>query len=162
LTEAEPILGGNDGSVDAATIERARALALKALAPIEPFPAVDHLGFVGGTASTTAAIVRARRGAFTTQALTRSDLQHVLTRLCGMSLQQRKEVVGMKPQRADILPAGIIILETVMDLVKREAAVATTADLLLGYLLQQHDLAEPAGQRTPMLAGSETRRGFRG
>jgi exopolyphosphatase / guanosine-5'-triphosphate,3'-diphosphate pyrophosphatase len=162
LTEAEPILAGNDGAVDAATIERARASALKALAPIEPFPAVDHLAFVGGSASTTAAILRARRGAFTSHALSRNDLQHVLTRLCGMSLQQRKEVVGMKPQRADILPAGIIILETVMDLIKRETAVATTADLLLGYLLQQHDLAEPAGQRTPMLAGSDTRRGFRG
>lgn len=161
LTEAEPILAGNDGAVDAATIERARAIAHKELAPIAQYPPVDHLAFVGGTATTTAAIIRARSGSFTSYGLTRSDLQHVLTRLCGMSLEQRREVVGMKPQRADILPAGIIVLETVLDLVKQESAVATTADLLLGFLLQQHDLAEPAGQRPSLIGASDTRKGFR-
>jgi exopolyphosphatase/pppGpp-phosphohydrolase len=45
----------------------------------------------------------------------------------------------MKAQRADILPAGIIVLDTVLDLIKRDAAVATAADLLLGFLLQQRD-----------------------
>jgi exopolyphosphatase/pppGpp-phosphohydrolase len=43
----------------------------------------------------------------------------------------------MKPQRADILPAGIIVLDSVLEILGKERATATTADLLLGYLLAQ-------------------------
>jgi len=77
-----------------------------------------------------------------------------------MTIKERKEVPGMKPQRADILPGGIIVLDTVLDIVKRDIVVATAADLLLGFLLQQRDAGTiAAGQRQPVLAGSETRRG---
>jgi exopolyphosphatase / guanosine-5'-triphosphate,3'-diphosphate pyrophosphatase len=160
LTEAVPELAGRDGVVALGTIERARAIARQALEPIRDYPAIERLALVGGTATTTAAIVRGRKGNITSFALTRSNLQDVLVRLCGMTLKERKEVVGMKPQRADILPAGIIVLDTVLDIVKRDTVVATTADLLLGFLLQQRDSgAIGAGQRQPAHAGSETRRG---
>ena len=64
----------------------------------------------------------------------------------------------MRAQRADILPAGIIILDAALEALGRDDAIATTADLLLGVLLQERDAA---GQRQPLPAGSETRRGFR-
>jgi exopolyphosphatase/guanosine-5'-triphosphate,3'-diphosphate pyrophosphatase len=161
LTEAVPALAGRDGVVDLTTIERARAIARQALAPLRDYEPAERLAFVGGSATTTAAIVRARKGKIASYTVTRADLQKVLVRLCALSLKERKEVVGMKPQRADILPGGIIVLDTVMDIVKRDVAVATTADLLLGFLLLQRD-ATPAmgGQRQPMHAGSESRRGF--
>jgi exopolyphosphatase / guanosine-5'-triphosphate,3'-diphosphate pyrophosphatase len=66
-----------------------------------------------------------------------------------MSLRERKEIPGMKPQRADILPGGIIVLDTVLDIVKRDAAVATAADLLLGFLLQQRDAAPATAHPHP-------------
>jgi exopolyphosphatase/guanosine-5'-triphosphate,3'-diphosphate pyrophosphatase len=162
LTEAVPELAGQDGVVDLATIERARAIAREALAPLRDFPAIERLAFVGGSATTTAAIVRGRKGKIASYTVTRADLQKVLVRLCGMTLRERKEVVGMKAQRADILPGGIIVLDTVFDLLKRDAAVATTADLLLGFLLQQRDAAGgvQAGQRPPAHAGSDIRRGY--
>lgn len=160
LTEAVPELAGRDGVVALDTIERARAIARQALAPIRDYPAVERLALVGGTATTTAAIVRGRKGQLASFTLARANLQKVLERLCGMTLKERKEVVGMKPQRADILPSGIIVLDTVLDIVKRDTVVATTADLLLGFLLQQRDSgAIGAGQRQPTHAGSETRRG---
>jgi exopolyphosphatase/guanosine-5'-triphosphate,3'-diphosphate pyrophosphatase len=145
LTEAVPELAGRDGVVDLTTIDRARAIARQALAPLRDFPAVERLAFVGGTATTTAGIVRGRRAKVSSFSMTRADLQKVLVRLCGMTLKERKEVAGIKPQRADILPGGIIVLDTVLDIVKRDAAVATSADLLLGFLLQQRD-ALPATQ----------------
>ena len=158
LTEKVPELGGRDGIVDLATIERARAIARQALSQISDFDAVQRLAFVGGTATTTAAIVRGRKGKIASYTLTRADLQKVLVLLCGLSLKQRKEIVGMKPQRADILPGGIIVLDTVLDLVKRDLVVATTADLLLGFLLQQRDAgAVMAEHRMPAHAGSNGR-----
>jgi exopolyphosphatase/guanosine-5'-triphosphate,3'-diphosphate pyrophosphatase len=160
LTEAVPELAGLDGVVDLSTIDRARAIARQALAPLRDFPSVERLAFVGGSATTTASIVRGRKGKIASYTVTRADLQKVLVRLCGMDLKQRKEVVGMKPQRADILPGGIIVLDTAMDIVKRDAAVATTRDLLLGFLLQQRDEAgAAAGQRPLVHAGSDGRRG---
>jgi exopolyphosphatase/pppGpp-phosphohydrolase len=64
-------------------------------------------------------------------------------------LKERKEIPGIKAQRADILPGGIIVLDTVLDIVKRDAAVATAADLLLGFLLQQRDAAPPPAHTHP-------------
>lgn len=160
LTEAVPELAGRDGVAASDSIERARAIAHEALEPIRNYPTIERLAFVGGTATTVASIVRGRRGKIASFTLTRANLQEVLTRLCGMTLEERKNVVGMKPQRADILPGGIVVLDTVLDIVKREMVVATTADLLLGFLLQQRDSgAIGAGQRQPVHAGSETRRG---
>jgi exopolyphosphatase / guanosine-5'-triphosphate,3'-diphosphate pyrophosphatase len=146
LTEALPLLGGDDGVVDLDTIEDARKRVRAALAPIVDFPKVEHLAFVGGTATTTAALIRGKRTLFETYEISRSDLQRALVRLCGLPLEERKKLDGMKPQRADILPAGIIVLETVLDLVAHDRATVTTADLLLGYLLEQRD-HERAGRQ---------------
>jgi exopolyphosphatase/guanosine-5'-triphosphate,3'-diphosphate pyrophosphatase len=148
LTEAVPELAGRDGVVDLTTIERARAIARQALAPLRDFAHVERLAFVGGSATTTAGIVRGRRAKVASFSMTRADLQKVLVRLCGMTLRERKEVAGMKPQRADILPGGIIVLDTALDILKRDSAVATAADLLLGFLMQQRDGA-PATQAHP-------------
>jgi exopolyphosphatase / guanosine-5'-triphosphate,3'-diphosphate pyrophosphatase len=139
LTEAVPALAGRDGVVDLETIERAREIARSALVPVADFRPIDRLVFVGGSATTTAAIVRAKKSAFERYEVTRSDLQGTLERLCAMPYEDRRNIVGMKPQRADILPAGIIVLETMLDSVKQTHALVTTADLLLGYLLEQRD-----------------------
>jgi len=139
LTEAVPTLAGRDGVVDLDTIERARSIAREALAPIAGFRAIEKLAFVGGSATTAACVVRGKKTKIERFELTRVDLQRTLVRLCALSYKERKEIVGMKPQRADILPAGIIVLETALDLLGRDRATATTADLLLGYLLQQRD-----------------------
>ncbi|HEY4433880.1 MAG TPA: hypothetical protein VGM99_05715 [Candidatus Cybelea sp.] len=101
--------------------------------------------------------MRGKRSLLQAFPLDRTALQRVLGMLLKMPLEERRQVVGMKPQRADILPAGIIVLETAMELVKCETAVATTADLLLGVLLLERD----AGQHHAAPAAPKTRRGFR-
>ena len=161
LTEALPGLTGRDGSVDDATIERARAIAREKLAPLAECEPVERLAFVGGSATTTAAIVRARKGMVGSYRLTRADLNAVLARLCAMTLDQRKKVIGMKPPRADILPAGIIVLDAVLEATKLDEAIATTSDLLLGITLQHRDATGPlAGEAELARAGSRIPKGL--
>ena len=158
LSEAVPALTGREGSVDEASISRARELAREGLATLRDCAAVERLALVGGSATTAAAIARERKVPQVATPLTRSDLQRVLDLVVKMPLEARKGIVGMKPQRADILPAGIIVLDEALEMLGQDRAVATTADLLLGILLQERDAG---GQRSPALARSETRKGFR-
>jgi exopolyphosphatase / guanosine-5'-triphosphate,3'-diphosphate pyrophosphatase len=139
LTEAVPALAGRSATPDASALAAARKLARDALAPLKDLGAIERLAYVGGSATTTAAIVRGRASPVTAFTLTRADLQRTLERLLRLTLDERKRVVGMKPQRADILPGGIIVMETALELLERDEAVATTADLLLGILLQERD-----------------------
>jgi exopolyphosphatase/guanosine-5'-triphosphate,3'-diphosphate pyrophosphatase len=159
LTEAVPALGGKDGGVDAATVERARKIARNALAPLSDCGDLERLAFVGGTATTTAAIVRERPAPAASQTLARTDLQRIFELLLTMKLDERKKVVGMRAQRADILPAGIIVLDEALAVLKRDQAIATTNDLLLGILLQERDAA--GGPAQPARGASEMRKEFR-
>jgi exopolyphosphatase/guanosine-5'-triphosphate,3'-diphosphate pyrophosphatase len=134
-----PVLAGHDGILDLDTIAKAKAIARKALEPMDSFRKVEKLAFVGGSATTTASVVYGKKTKFERILLSRTDLQRTLVRLAGMSNKERRNVIGMKPHRADILPAGIIVLETALEMLGHETAVATTADLLVGYLLQQRD-----------------------
>ena len=115
LTEAVPALAGRDGTIDDAEIAKAREIARQALEPLTECAAVERLAFVGGTATTAAAIVRGRRMPVASFRLTRADLQRTLERLLAMKLENRKAVTGIKPQRADILPAGIIVLDAALE-----------------------------------------------
>ena len=149
LTEALPAMTGRDGAVDDATVERARALAREALAPISDCDPVERVALVGGSATNAAAIVRGRRGPLPAFSLTREDLARLLKRLCGLGLDERRAIREMKPQRADILPAGIVVLDTALEILKLDAGVATTSDLLLGVMLQHRDAAGPAAGEIP-------------
>ena len=125
LTEAVPALAGREGHVDDSAVANARKLAHEALAPVTENGPVERLAFVGGSATTTAAIVRGKAAPVLSHPLTRADLQRTLDRLLGMTLEERKRVAGMKAQRADILPAGIIALDCVLELLGRDEGGAT-------------------------------------
>jgi exopolyphosphatase/guanosine-5'-triphosphate,3'-diphosphate pyrophosphatase len=137
LTEEVPELGGRSGPVPAEALVRARTNALAALAPLARFERGIKIGIVGGSATTTAAIVADGAADFDTAPVSRADLQRVLARICSMDLDQRKRVRGMRPQRADILPAGIVILDTALELLEAQTAIASRWDLLLGVLLER-------------------------
>lgn len=156
LTEALPKMAGRDGAVDAATIESARELAHEALEPMKACDPVERVALVGGSASTAAGILRGRRGILPAFRLTRDDLQSLLARLCGMTLDERKAVPGIKPQRADILPAGMVVLDAALENAGVAESVATTSDLLLGVMLQHRDATTPAAGE-----GGFARAGFR-
>jgi exopolyphosphatase / guanosine-5'-triphosphate,3'-diphosphate pyrophosphatase len=159
LTEAVPALAGRDGSVDDATIAQAREIAREALKPIAEYASIEKLAFVGGSATTTVAILKGRRALVASYPLRRADLQRTLEQLVSMKLEDRKKIAGMKPQRADILPGGIIVLDTALELLGRDDAIATTADLPLGILLQERDAA--GGPEQAPRAAAPPQRAFR-
>jgi exopolyphosphatase/guanosine-5'-triphosphate,3'-diphosphate pyrophosphatase len=127
--------------VNEEAVGKARALARDALKPLTEHGSVERVAFVGGSATTAATIMRGKPSPITSYPVTRAELQRTLERLLAMTLDERKKVVGMKAQRADILPAGVIVLDTALEMLEQERAIATTADLLLGILLQERDAA---------------------
>ncbi len=46
--------------------------------------------------------------------LTRGELETILTHLCSLSLEERRKIPGLNPERADIIPAGALILLTIL------------------------------------------------
>jgi exopolyphosphatase/guanosine-5'-triphosphate,3'-diphosphate pyrophosphatase len=139
LTEAVPILGGDRGAIDDASMADAMARAVAILAPVGALPAVDRLVFVGGSATTAAAILRGNRDPFESFELSRTNLRLALAQLRALNLDARRRLPGMNPQRADILPAGLILLDAIFALAGHERATVSTSDLLYGYLLAQRE-----------------------
>ncbi len=135
LTETCPGLAGTGGPVEASTVARARDIARATLAPMRDFPPIDRLALVGGSATTAASLMRGDRTPFVTAGIARADVMGTLARLCAMPLAERQLLPGMNPQRADILPAGLIVLDAVFELTALASATATSSDLLMGYLL---------------------------
>jgi exopolyphosphatase/guanosine-5'-triphosphate,3'-diphosphate pyrophosphatase len=139
LTEHFPALAGKCGPMDAQTREAAHATAREALRAIALLPKVEEVLCVGGSATTALAVMAGGDNGEKRDDLTRDDLQRLFVQLCGMDLEARKRLPGMRPQRADILPAGIVILDVVLESAGLSRGRVAPGDLLLGVLLQERE-----------------------
>jgi exopolyphosphatase / guanosine-5'-triphosphate,3'-diphosphate pyrophosphatase len=138
LTENVPALTGANGPVDSSSAANARALVRSILEPLPSLPHVDEILCVGGSATTALAVLHPGE-TDAGDAFTRDDLKRVFDLLCGLELEARKRLPGMRPQRADILPAGVIILDVVLELTGHDGGRIARGDLLLGTLLQERE-----------------------
>jgi exopolyphosphatase/guanosine-5'-triphosphate,3'-diphosphate pyrophosphatase len=88
---------------------------------------------VGGTAFTAAAMVAgaALRDGVRMSAAERARL---LDELLERDLAARKELPFIRPQRADILPAGIVIIDEACRILGRPDVTVSVDDLLAGFL----------------------------
>jgi exopolyphosphatase / guanosine-5'-triphosphate,3'-diphosphate pyrophosphatase len=68
--------------------------------------------------------------------LTLADLAHLEERLAGMPVLERRHVVGLDPERADVIVAGTVILETVLDLAGLNEVTVSEHDILYGMVLE--------------------------
>jgi len=57
-------------------------------------------------------------------------------RLAGMPLEERQKISGLQPARADIIPAGVTILEAVMDSLQVKHITVSDSDILEGIILR--------------------------
>ena len=145
LGEAFPALLTASNSADAeALVAHARAVAAKILEPLRLFTHADTVIVVGGTATTTAAIL-SRPFQRQRTVLTRDELYALTLRLVQLGLPDRRRVRGMRPQRADILPAGLIVIDVALESVRHAFCHVGRTDLLLGYLVE----AMARSQRRP-------------
>ena len=141
LTETFPALNGSAAPAGNDVVNQARAFARSVLFAVREAPHVEQVLFVGGSATTTAAMLRIADPSTTANgtSFSRAALAQLFNRLCAIDLEARKQLPGMRPQRADILPAGIILIDSVLELLGHERATVAKADLLLGVLLQEHE-----------------------
>lgn len=150
LTERIPELTGANGVVSESARDAAYEAARTVLAPMRELPRIDRMLCVGGSATTSAAILGGGGGAREPAEFGREDLRALLGRLCERHLAARKRLPGMRPQRADILPAGIIVLDVALECAGHAGAVVANGDLLLGTLLQERERIagdEPIGRQ---------------
>lgn len=139
LTERFPELSGASGAVSPDALRRARVQASLALAPLDAWARVERLAIVGGTATNAVALLRAESAGFATHPLARADAERALVTLCGLSLEERKALPGINPQRADILAGGLLVVDALFDRAGVDVATVCTSDVLMGYLLIQHE-----------------------
>lgn len=79
------------------------------------------------------------------QVLSGSDVSDILEMLAGLPLDKRREVVGLHPERAGVIVAGALILETVLALAGLDRMTVSEHDILYGILRDTHrGLFEPA------------------
>ena len=143
LTERFPDLAGksaglNGSSAQAArgSAERARAEAAAILAPLAELRSVSEVRTVAGTPLTIGAIAFGSTvDDVSGRLLARNAIEDVIDRLLGLDLEARKAVPGMIAQRADVLPAGGLIVSEALRLLGLAEARLESDDLLLGFLL---------------------------
>jgi exopolyphosphatase / guanosine-5'-triphosphate,3'-diphosphate pyrophosphatase len=146
LAERHPELLGSAALVPA---ERARVLAeakadaATVLAPFASAPPPARLVVVGGSAFTAAAMVAQAplRDGVTITAAQRAEL---LDALLSRDLEARKALPFIRPQRADILPAGIAIIDEACRILGVPDVTVSVDDLLAGYLASPaYDVKNP-------------------
>lgn len=94
------------------------------------------LVFVGGTADTAARMLHAYDpGASIHVATVRTeDLEDLLRLTVSLPTEQRKRLHGLPESRADILPAGLIIIDEIARFAGHDELMVSESDMLVGYL----------------------------
>jgi len=69
--------------------------------------------------------------------LTRAAVDESLAQFAGMSLSKRRRVVGLKPDRADIIVAGTLVVQQVMARLKIETLTVSVNGLREGLFLEK-------------------------
>ncbi len=136
LSERHPeLLGARpiDRSSRVTLVARARADADAILAPLAGFAPFDALLAVGGTVFTAAAML-ARDPARDGVTISREQRCRLVDDLLARDLQARRAMAHIRPQRADILPAGLIIVDAACERLRIDALQVSHADLLAGYV----------------------------
>ncbi|MDR1159272.1 MAG: Ppx/GppA family phosphatase [Syntrophomonadaceae bacterium] len=94
--------------------------------------------FVGGTATTLAAVKKKlrkyERSEIHGQILTKNEIQELYTSLKKLSMEQKKRLPGLQPERADIIVPGAMIVYSIMDFFEKELMQVSGSDILEGII----------------------------
>jgi Exopolyphosphatase len=135
-------LTGMDGIIPHALYETmrqyTRGVATHAYRKIEQ-AGFDVAVASSGTAMNLAAVAARRAGqdpaTFSNYTLKTSDLREVAEMLCGLTLEERRKVPGLNPERADIIVAGAAVLHTLADDLKIDGFLISDRSLREGVLV---------------------------
>jgi exopolyphosphatase/guanosine-5'-triphosphate,3'-diphosphate pyrophosphatase len=107
----------------------------------------DMLFGTGGTFTALAAIMMAREGQSGQPMwgfrVTRAQIRHLVADLAALTLERRCKVAGLSPARADIIVAGLAIVERVMRYLRANVVQVHTRGVRDGLLLTMVQQAPP-------------------
>ncbi len=105
------------------------------LAKIKKFAPTKAVG-IGGTATTLAAVDLALEQYSPEMVhgykLSANTITQIYQKLAGMSLEQRKQLKGLQPARADIILAGITILNVILSELQIPQLIISETDIMYG------------------------------
>jgi len=133
-----------DSATRATLVAAARADAAAVLAPLAAFGPIHDLVVVGGTAFTAAAMV-AQAPLRDGVAISAADRSALVDALLARDLGARRAMAFIRPQRADILPAGILIIDEACRLLGVDTVRVSVDDLLAGYLYAAAEMKRNPG-----------------
>jgi exopolyphosphatase/guanosine-5'-triphosphate,3'-diphosphate pyrophosphatase len=158
---------GVTGRSNEARVEKLREFidrALKKQVGKPPF-VPDMLFGTGGTFTALASIIMAAQG-MTGQPMwgyrvTRAQIRHLVSDLAVMSLERRCKVNGLSPQRADIIVAGLAIIERIMRHLRVNVVQVHTRGVRDGLMLtmvnSSQALSAAAAQGVPAKSAEDRR-----
>jgi exopolyphosphatase/guanosine-5'-triphosphate,3'-diphosphate pyrophosphatase len=95
---------------------------------------------VGGTVTTLAAMIQGLSVYDPSKVhgflLKQADVNAVFEKLCRMTVEDRRKIPGLSPQRADIIMAGVLILQQIMQKLGISAIKSSESDLMEGYIIE--------------------------
>ncbi|MCQ1538421.1 Ppx/GppA family phosphatase [Methanocalculus taiwanensis] len=110
---------GEEGSVSWKKYSRiqqyVRNVIVQPLSRIRKVPYSRVIGSSGTIQNLAEIASRLYPASSTPSRLRFDDLGHTIERLCSMTLEERRKVPGINPERADIIIGGAVILESVME-----------------------------------------------
>ena len=100
---------------------------------------IDRLVAVAGTATSVVSMHKAMAVYDTTQVhgapVTKATLDEIRDRMLGMTVEERRHVVGLDPDRAPVIAAGMLILEAVVEIAGTDGYTTSEADILEGIVM---------------------------
>ena len=133
LTEAH-LSNDPPGAAELSAMARA---ALAVLEPVRELP-IKRLVATAGTASTLASLAQGLTAyepeRINSLVISRGELRKQLKRLAALPLAQRKQALRLDPDRADIILAGLVILDSLLEISGLDELTAMDAGLLEGIL----------------------------
>jgi exopolyphosphatase/guanosine-5'-triphosphate,3'-diphosphate pyrophosphatase len=119
-------------------VKAARDAIRKRLDRDELDAAADHLVGIGGTLTTMAAVkhrmVNYDPDVIRGTVLTARDVSDQIRLYSSMPLEQRKEIPGLQPKRADIILGGACIVSTILETFSTEQVVVSDRGLRHGLV----------------------------
>jgi len=134
-----------NGEDAAASIEAARPL----LPELQPEDAVGVAATITSIAALDLGLGEYDRERVDGHVLTRDGARAQLERLTGLTLDERRRVPGLEPERAPVIVAGAAILVAILDAYGLESIRVSERDLLDGAALAAAELPEPEEGAAP-------------
>lgn len=115
--------------------------------PEEP---ISRLVAVGGTASSLALMdsnipIQQPQAAHHYE-LNSDRLEHLIKKLGGKTHAERQTLVGLNPQRADVILGGALIFSEILQKMQHSYMVISLRDLLFGIFLEQEYDRDPTAK----------------